>query len=352
MDANTPKILIVDDVDTNRQILKNIIMEMGYQPVLAENGVQAVKFLERILPHLIITDIAMPQMDGFELCENVKKNPITREIPVIFISAFDNPQDVVKGFAIGGLDYIVKPFIPEVVKARVSIHMKMVEMTKSLQVYNRRLKTSIDEQLKQMEMERRNVLYALLRVARENAAYDEEHMERLCYNCRILTEAMQLSAQYGDVISDSFINVIELAAPLSDLGNVAIPTDILQKEEALTDNEREIMKTHTNVGMRILSDVRKSVSSNTFLDIAIELAENHHENWDGSGFPNGKRGNEIPLSAQIVGMMSVYCALVENRPYREKVSPEEAIQRMEADAGVKFCEDLFGILKKIYKQMR
>lgn len=352
MDTNTPKILIVDDVDTNRQILKNIIQEMGCQPVLAENGVQALKFLERIVPHLIISDIAMPQMDGYELCETIKKNPQTRDIPIIFISAFDNPQDVVKGFNLGGEDYIVKPFIPEVVKARVGVHLKVAEMTKNLQVSNKRLKTSIDEQLKQMEMERKNVLYALLRVARENAAYDAKHMERLCYNCRILAEAMQLSAQYGDLISDSYIDVIELAAPLSDLGNVAIPTDILQKADVLDAKEREVMQRHTVVGTQILRDVRSTVNSNTFLDMAIELAENHHENWDGTGFPAGKKGNEIPLSAQIVGMMSEFCALIEDRTYHSCVSADKAIEMMEQDAGVKFNPELFAVLKKIYKQLR
>lgn len=352
IDNKIPKILIIDDVDTNRQVLKNIISEMNCQPILAENGVQALKFVERITPQLVISDIAMPQMDGYEFCENMKKNPQTRDIPIIFISAFDNPQDVVKGFNIGGEDYIVKPFIPEVVKARVGVHLKLSETSQSLQVTNKRLKTSIDEQLKQMEMERMNVLYALLRVARENAAYDEKHMERLCYNCRILAEAMQLSVQYGSQISDTYIDIIEIAAPLSDLGNVAIPTDILQKRDKLDESERKVMQTHTIVGTKILKDVRKAVESNTFIDMAIEMAESHHENWDGSGFPYGKKENEIPLSAQIVGIMSVYCALVEERTYRESNEADKAIEIMEKDSGIKFNPEIFAILKKIYKQMR
>jgi putative two-component system response regulator len=351
MDNKIPKILIIDDVDTNRQVLRNIILEMDCQPVLAENGVQALKFIERFTPQLVISDIAMPQMDGYEFCEIMKKNPQTRDIPIIFISAFDNTQDVLKGFNLGVEDYIVKPFIPEVVKARVGVHLKLSETSQRLQITNKRLKTSIDEQLKQMEMERRNVLYALLRVARENAAYDVQHMERLCYDCRILSEAMQLSVQYGGRISDTYIDIIEMAAPLSDLGNVAVPTDILQKKDCLTQEERSIMQTHTTVGAKILRDVRDTVDSNTFLDMAIELAESHHENWDGSGFPYGKKGDEIPLSAQIVGIMSEYCALIESRTYRDSNSADEAILIMEDDAGVKFNPQLFMILKKIYRQM-
>lgn len=344
------RILIVDDVEANRFVLRDIIVEMGYQPILTANGVQALKILERHRPHLIILDIAMPEMDGYEFCQIMKSNPDTREIPIIFISAFDDPADVVKGFNLGGEDYITKPFIPEVVKARVSLHLKLYEASQNMQQLNRQLQASIKAQLDQMEHEKRNVLYALINVARENACYDELHMDRLKYNCRILTEAMQLSPLYDSLISDTYIDTIELAAPLCDLGNVAIPTNLLQKKESLSDEEMEILKTHTTVGARILRDINPE-ANNDFVKMSIEIANFHHENWDGSGYPTGKKENEIPLSAQIIAVASDYCALTENRIYREAYSREEAIEIMQQDVGRKYNPEIFQILQKIARQL-
>ena len=137
------RILIVDDIEANRFVLRNIIVDMGYQPILAENGVQALKILPKCRPQLILLDISMPEMDGYELCKILKGNVTTRSIPVIFISAFDDAQDIVKGFEVGGEDYITKPFIPEVIQARVSLHLKLSEATRNLSEMNRRLKTSV-----------------------------------------------------------------------------------------------------------------------------------------------------------------------------------------------------------------
>lgn len=346
-----PRILIVDDVEANRFVLRDIIADMGYQPVLTENGEQALKMVQHIRPQLIILDIAMPQMDGYEVCQRLKADSATREIPIIFISAFDEPSDIVKGFNLGGEDYITKPFIPEVVKARVGMHLKLYDANQEMAELNRQLQSAISEQLRQMEMERRSVLYALIRVARENASYDEDHMERLSYNCRKLTEAMQLSTVFGHLISDNYIDTIELAAPLCDLGNMAIPTDILQKQENLTMEELAVMRTHTVIGARILRDVGAIGNDNGFIRMAVEIANYHHENWDGSGYPEGKKGEAIPLSAQIVSVVSAYCALTETRTYRSSYDQTEALEIMETDGEAKFNPEIFWILKKIVRQL-
>ncbi len=345
------RILIVDDVEANRFVLRDIIAGMGYQPVLAANGVQALKLVQHINPQLIILDIAMPEMDGYEVCEVLKGDVETKDIPIIFISAFDTPEDIVKGFSIGGGDYVTKPFIPEVVKARVDMHLKLYETGRRMAEVNRQLQASINEQLRQMEQERVNVLYALIRVARETAGYDESYMDRLSFNCRKLTEAMQLSAQYGHVISDSYVATIELAAPLCDLGNMAIPTNILQKQGKLTEEENQIMQTHTSIGSRILRDVGGIGNDNGFIKMAVDIANYHHENWDGSGYPSQKAGNQIPLSAQIVAVVGAYCALTENRTYREAFTQEKAVEILEEAAGSKYNPDLFWILKKIVRQL-
>ncbi len=345
------QILVVDDTANNRFALRDIIQEMGHQPVLAENGVQALKIVGRLHPQLIILDVAMPEMDGHEFCKLMKENANTKDIPIIFISAFDDPSDVVEGFNLGGADYITKPFIPEVVKARLKLHLKLREANNDLMEVNRLLQRSVSKKLQQLEIEKKNILYALIRVARENACYDENHMERLSYNCRILTEAMQLSAEFGHLISDNYIDTIEMAAPLCDLGNVAIPTELLQKKESLQPEELTTIRKHTTIGAKILEDISDMGDYNDFLQLSIDIAHYHHENWDGSGYPCGKKETEIPLAAQIVSVVSAYCAMTEERVYRGRYNIEETLTIMEADAGTKFNPEIFQILQKIYRQL-
>jgi len=344
-------ILIVDDVEANRFVLRDIIEGMGYLPILAENGEQALKIVERRQIQLMILDIAMPVMDGYECCRIMKADVKTRNIPIVFISAFDEPEDIIQGFAIGGEDYITKPFIPEVVQARVKIHLRLYEANRNLVDLNKKLQVSVNAQLHQMEAERKNVLYALGRVARENAHYDKTNMERLSANCRTVAEALQLTVEYSGKISDSFINTMEVAAPLCDLGNLTVPTDILQKTGELSEEETQIMHTHPVMGAKILRDIRDTGGYNDFLDMSIDIVNYHHENWDGSGYPCGMKEEDIPLSAQIVSVVNAYCALTEDRSYRNAYSQDEAIEIMEKDSGIKFNPRIFSVLKKIHRQL-
>lgn len=347
------RILIVDDVEANRFILRNIITDMGYQPVLAENGVQALKIVPKCNPELILLDISMPEMDGYEFCKIMKGDAGTKDIPIIFISAFDDPQDIVKGFNCGGEDYVTKPFIPEVIKARVGLHLKLYDTTQNLMEMNRRLKTSVNEQLRQMEQEKRGVLFALARVARKNSRYEEGHLERIQNNCRILAQAMQLSVLYEQVISDSYIDAIEMAAPLCDIGNVAIPIELFEKDaEELTEEERAVLRSHTVMGAELLEDICVSGDYNEFMEMSIDMARSHHENWDGSGYPDGLAGDKIPLCAQIVSLVVRYCDLTEQRAGHGPYTGEAALEIMQQEAGKMFNEDIFHICKKISRQLR
>lgn len=345
------RILLVDDVEENRFVLRDIIMDMGYLPILTENGVQALKMVERYRPQLIISDVAMPEMDGYELCRKIKENADTRDIPIIFISAFDDPADVVTGFNIGGEDYITKPFIPEIVKARVGVHLELAEAKNDMLEINRRLQASVSEQLHQMEIEKKNVLYALLRVIRECIWYDAAYMERVCYNCRTLAEALQLSAAYGALVSDTFIDTVAIAVPLCEIGKIAIPTDILQKRENLTPEEQALRQKHTVIGAQILGDIKDAGDYNDYIQLAADIANYHHENWDGSGYPSGKSGDEIPLAAQIIAVVHAYCALTDEKKVQKPLEREEALAAMESDAGVKYNPEIFKILKKISRQL-
>lgn len=346
------RILIIDDVETNRFVLRNIIADMGHQPVLAENGVQGLKIMERIVPDLILLDVAMPEMDGFEFCEIIKKDIKTRSIPIIFISAFDEPEDIVKGFEMGGADYVTKPFIQEVVRSRVEVQLKLSEMNKNLVETNRRMQTCVAEQIKQLEAEKKKILYALLKLVRKNAYFDESHIERLQYNCKVLAQAMQLSPKFEHLVSDTFVETIEMAAPLCDLGMIGIPLDILQKTGELTPEEKDTVARHTSIGAQILEDIKGEDDYNDFIELSYDIALYHHEKWDGTGYPYGKSGNDIPLPAQIVSLISAYCALTENRSFRDAFEKEEALKIIESEVGVEFNPDIYNVCKKIARQLR
>ena len=345
-------VLIVDDVEINREILGEIVSDMGYETQLAESGIQALECIKERLPNLVLSDISMREMDGYELCRRLKADVHTRDIPIIFISAFDKTTDIVKGFELGGGDYITKPFIPELVKARVNVHLKLYEATRKVTEANRHLQISVNEQMKQLEQERRGVLYALVDVAVKNSQYDEKYIERMRYNCSILAQSMQLSPLFSDVISDNFVDTVQLAAPLCDIGNIGISKDILQKKAALTEEERAIMRDHTKIGTKLLGDLKVSNDYNDFMQISMDITHYHHENWDGSGYPEGKQGNEIPLAAQIVAMSSMFCALTEERSFRRSYDKEEALEIMRQEAQQKFNPDIFNIFCKVARQLR
>ena len=340
-------VLIVDDVESNRFILEEIIQSMGCRPVLAGGGEEALQLLQTFPPQLVLTDISMPGMDGYELCRILKGNEQTRQIPVIFISAFDNPQAIVEGLSYGGEDYITKPFVAEVIKARVNVHLRLNEARRELIEMNRRLKASVDEQLCQMESERKNILFALAGIAAESLGCKEEYLRRLGRNCRILAQGMQLSPIFGDKISDDFIETVELAVPLCDIGNIGVPKEILQKEKPLTEEVTTAMQAHTKIGEKLLKDLYVNHDYSDFIGISADMIRHHHENWDGSGYPDGLIGQEIPLAAQIVSSMARYTELTGD----EACGREDALAAMEREAGIKINPDIFEICSKISRQL-
>lgn len=345
-DRSHVKIMIIDDVEINRLILEEIIINMGCKPVLAENAQQALEMIRDCKPDLILTDISMPGMDGYELCRTLKAKKNTQDIPIVFISAYDDPNDIVEGFRLGGEDYITKPFIPEIVQARVGVHLNLHEAKRELMEMNRRLQVSVGEQLKQIELEKKNILYALVNMAAKNYGNEEGYMKRLQSNCQILAQGMQLSPLFEERISDTYIDSIQMAAPLCDIGNIGIPKDILCKKSNLTDEEIAVMQSHTQIGAHLLEDLHVNTDYNDFISISIEIAHYHHENWDGSGYPDGLKQKEIPLAAQIVSIVNTYCSLTG----REGCTREEALEKMDSMSGVRFNPDIYQICRKISRQ--
>ena len=345
-DTDKETILIVDDIETNRVILEEIIKDMGGFPVLAKSGEEALVKVGECDPQLILSDISMPGMDGYELCRILKSDEKTKNIPIVFISAFDAPEDIIEGFSLGGEDYITKPFIPEVVQARVGVHLRLHVARRELKEMNRRLQVSVNEQIKQVEMEKKSVLYAMANIAAVNSDYAKEHVKRLGHNCGILAQGMQLSPVFEDKISDTYIDTIEIAAPLCDIGNIGISKEILQKKGELTEEESSIIQNHTKIGAKLLRDIYVNSDYNDFINAAIDIAHYHHENWDGSGYPDGLKGERIPLGAQIVAIVDRYCALTEKNAHTR----EEALEIMSKEADTRFNPDIFKICCKISRQ--
>lgn len=346
-DASTSRgtVLVVDDVEINREILEQIILDMGCKPVLAECGEVALELMKNQQPQLILLDVSMPGMSGYELCKKLKESEKTREIPIIFISAHNSSEDIVKGFSYGGEDYITKPFISEEVQARVGARLKLYEMTKELMELNRKLQASVNAQLKQMEQERKKILYVLAEIATQHTPYDKVYTERLGKNCKILAQGMQLSPLFERQISDTYIDTIGLGASLCDIGNLGIPGEILEKNIDLTEEEEEVLQNHTNIGARLLGYFSND-DYNDFINISTDIARYHHENWDGSGYPEGLKQNAIPLAAQIVSLMSRFCMLTEEG----KNSRQDALEIMRSESGKKFNSDIFDICCKISRQ--
>ena len=215
-----PQILIVDDVETNLLILENIIEGMGYIPRCAANAAEAAALITESRPQLILLDVFMPEMDGYEFCERLKSNPVTRDIPVIFISAADSSEDKVRGFKLGAVDYIGKPFEVTEVTMRVNNHLKLYEMQQELEMSNRRLHSVISSQARRIEEEQRNILYALAALTEQRDSDRADHMENVAYNCRMLAQSLQFSPDFPEEISEGFIATIEVASRLHDIGKL------------------------------------------------------------------------------------------------------------------------------------
>lgn len=350
-DKDNVKILIVDDVDINLDILEEIITTMGYETVTALNVKDAIALIEDMeeLPALILSDISMPEIDGYTFCGMLKKNPHTRHIPVIFISAMDSMSDLGKGFELGAVDYIPKPFEPAEVQMRINTHLKMYKMQVELVENNKRLNQVVASQMEKLHAEQKNIMLAMAKLVESRENISGHHYWNLSYNSRILAQGMQFHPLFEDMVSDNFIDTIESSAYLHDIGKIKIPDAILLKKGPLTDEEMEIMKTHAQVGAETLLDIYEGKEKNDFLNMAVDIAYYHHENWDGSGYPKGLKGNEIPLAARIVRVVDVFDALTGARIYNTDRTVEESIEIIEKDSGKVFDPDIVQVFLKIYR---
>lgn len=337
-------IMIVDDTPENLDLLQTYLSGQDYHIMAFPRGGMAIKAALKNPPDLILLDINMPEMDGFEVCRQLKENTILEKIPVLFISAREATEDKVKAFSSGGVDYITKPFQIDEVNARIKTHLAIITMQKDLERYNNDLEALVQQKIRYIEEAHISTILAMVKLTEYRDSDTGQHIDRTRMICRLLAQNLKKKPEYEKLISDGFINNIYNAAPLHDIGKVGIPDHILLKPGKLTPEEWVIMKRHTLIGADTLREVRKKYVLNTYINMGIAIAQSHHEKWDGTGYPDGTSGEDIPLSARIMAITDVYDALRSQRPYKEPFSHEKSIEIIIEGSGTAFDP---GIVKEL-----
>lgn len=347
---SSPNILVIDDVSSNLIVLTEMIRKAGYIARPVASAKQAVNAIEALLPDLILMDISMPEIDGFVFCTILKKNANTRDIPVIFISALDSIESKIKGFQAGAVDYITKPFDMDEVKLRIHTHIELYKTRHELEIYNKKLYLIINDQLRKISEKQKSIMKALAKLMAKRDNNSALHMENVGKNSKLLAMSLQMSPQYISQITNSFVEAIELAASLHDIGKMIISNNILQKKNNILPEEIELVKTHTTLGAELLEELYQLDSQNDILKLAMEIARYHHEKWDGSGYPTGISGDAIPLSARIVCVVNEYDLLIND--YKKAYSHERSMEIINEISGTILDPYVVLVFNKIQYQLK
>ena len=321
-------ILIVDDVVDNIQVAMNILKEDNYNFSFAKNGKDALTLLHENHFDLVLLDVMMPEIDGFEVCRKIKEDENLNSIPVIFLTAKVDTDSIVKGFEVGGVDYITKPFHPSELLARVRTHLELHRAKEILKANNISLQVKMENVKKrvmtELEASQKEMIYVLMGMIESLSDETDAHIRRVA-------EISRLLAEKHPAMNDEDVELIYHTAPMHDVGKLSIPDRILHKPGKLTEEEYEIMKTHTTKAHQFLK-----VPSRKIMTAADVIAYEHHENWDGTGYPRGLKTEEIHPYARIVAVADVFDALMHKRVYKDAWSFEQTVEYIESQKGKKF----------------
>jgi len=320
------KVLVVDDEKSNISILVEALGD-NYEILVATSGEDALIIVNKESPDLVLLDIIMPGIDGYEVCRQIKGTSKTKNIVVIFTTALREVGDETKGFSLGAEDYITKPISPPTVKARVKTHLALYDQKQFLE-------ETVRERTEEIYQTRLSVVHSLGVAAEYKDKETGQHVVRMAYYAAALGEAAGLS--------ESEVEMIFNASPLHDVGKIGTPDNILQKPGKLTEEEWTIMKKHPENGATIIGKAKNELMTN-----AKVISMSHHEKWDGSGYPKGKKGDDIPVFGRIVTLADVFDALTNDRPYKEAWPYEAAFSLIEDGAGSHFDPKLVEIFLSI-----
>jgi len=339
------KILIVDDTPDNIHVLMQTLKD-DYKVVAATNGEKALKMAaaeER--PDIILLDVMMPEMDGYEVCTRLKSDSYTKDIPVVFITALSEASDEEKGLALGAVDFIVKPINPSLVKMRVKNQLE-------LKMHRDNLEHLVDERTQELRLTQEVTIESLASLAEYRDPETGGHIRRTqCYMLE-LAKHMQSKGLYPEILTDENIRLIYISSPLHDIGKVGIPDDILLKPGRLTDEEFTVMQKHAQYGHDALMSAIKKAPGISFLTIAKDIASTHHEKWDGKGYPKGLKAEEIPLVGRIMAVADVYDALISKRVYKPPFPHAKALDILQKDSGTHFDPSVVEAFVEINEKLR
>jgi putative two-component system response regulator len=331
-------ILVVDDAPENVALLSTILGS-EYIIKVALNGEKALEIASNPAnqPDLILLDVMMPGMDGYETCRYLKTSDLTRKIPIIFITALSETTDESRGFEVGGVDYITKPVTAATVRARVRTHLALYDQ-------NRILEEKVRERTHELTLTQDVTIIGFATLAEFRNQETGAHIMRTKQYVRLLAQYLSIHPKFSPVLGREAIELLYKSAPLHDIGKIAVPDNILLKPGLLTREEFEEVKKHTIYGRDAITRAERELGNFTssFLQLGKEIAYTHHEKWDGSGYPQGLRGEEIPVSGRLMALADVYDALVSQRIYKEAFSHEKACDIIENESGKHFDPDVVG----------
>lgn len=344
MASDRKTIFLVDDDMTNLTIGKNALIE-HYSVLTLSSGKLLLKMLEKNTPDLVLLDVEMPEMNGYEAIEIMKAKKETAKIPVIFLTAKSDNESELKGLSLGATDYIYKPFTPALLRKRIEMHLELVNLNNNLQ-------EMVDVKTKSI-MDLKN---AFLKTMAELVEYRDDvtgkHIERTTHYLKILIEALGKKGLHLEKVASWDLDLLLQSAQLHDIGKIVISDTILNKPDKLDQNEFEEIKKHTKFGEDIIEQIKKNTVERSFLELAKIFASAHHEKWDGSGYPNGLKGEEIPLEGRLMAIADVYDALISERPYKKAFTHEEAVDIILKGMGTHFDPELVNVFKDVSEQFK
>ncbi|MDK6076882.1 response regulator [Massilia varians] len=340
-----PTILIVDDTPDNIMLLSRLLKDK-YHTKVATNGSTALQ-VAAATPDLdlILLDVMMPGMDGYETCRQLKANPATSDIPVIFLTAKNQIEDEAMGLSVGAVDYLGKPISPPILFARVSTHLTLRAARKLLQEHNENLERMVQQRTAQLLLMQEALILAMGAMAETRDGkldgLSGNHIRRTQRYMRALAMKLRSHPRFAASLTDENIELMYKSAPLHDIGKVAVPDRILQKQGKLDPEEFEVMKLHAAYGRDTIMLAEKHLGgSNSFLMFAREIAHSHQEKWDGSGYPENLSGDAIPVSARLMAVADVYDALISRRVYKPPFSHAQSLEIMRQGRGTHFDPDV------------
>lgn len=329
------KVLVIDDNKATLAMAKQTLGE-DYSVIAVISGYQALKYLEKETPDLILLDLNMPDMDGKQTMLKIRGNEKWSEIPIIVLTVENNPQTEVECLEMGAIDFIAKPFVPQVMKSRIARALELEDYRRKLQLDNEKKKMQLEKMKTQLIMVLANMIDN-----RDNVT--GVHVRRVSAIVETIVKKMRAEGMYPEFLDDRYVISISLSAPLHDIGKIKIPDTVLKKQGDLTEEEFELMKTHTIEGARILEECAKEIDDNYYLLLGRDMAAYHHEWWNGKGYPYGLKGIKIPFCARVLAVADVFDALVSKRSYKQQMSFEQAFEIIKKGSGGHFDPEIVDV---------